>query len=116
MNQPLYFLIIHHVSPNLIFKNQPNLVIDSGTHPSRHPNCCHQIIHCKINLQVEIHNLIKDIFGIMLKLIRMPSSALQNVVWHRLFANATVHQQVILLNDIILNAFTIHVMIEFHSE
>ena len=116
MNQPLYFLIIHHVSPNLIFKNQPNLVIDSGTHPSRHPNCCHQIILCKINLQVEIHHLIKDIFGIMLKLIRMPSSALQNVVCHRLFANATVHQQVILLNDIILNAFTIHVMIEFHSE
>ena len=40
----------HHV---LIFTNQPNLVVDSGTHPSLHPNCHHQIIHCKINLQVE---------------------------------------------------------------
>ena len=32
-------------------------------------------------------------------------SALQNVDWHRLFANKTVHQQVNLLNDIILNVF-----------
>ena len=33
-------------------------------------------------------------------------SALQNVDWHRLFAKKTVHQQVNLLNDIILNIFT----------
>ena len=34
-------------------------------------------------------------------------SALQNVDWHLLFANnKTVHQQVNLLNDIILNVFT----------
>ena len=45
-------------------------------------------------------------FGIMLKLIRITLSALQNVDWHRLFANKTVHQQVNLLNDIILNVFT----------
>ena len=38
---------------NFIFTNQPNLAVDSGTHPSLHPNCHHQIIHCKINLQVE---------------------------------------------------------------
>ena len=31
---------------------------------------------------------------------------MQNVDWHRLFANKTVHQQVNLLNDIILNVFT----------
>ena len=35
---------------NLIFINQPNLVIDSGTHPSPHPNFHHRIIHCEINL------------------------------------------------------------------
>ena len=33
-------------------------------------------------------------------------SALQNVDWHRLFAKKTVHQQVNLLNDTILNIFT----------
>ena len=92
---------------DLIFTNQPNLVVDSGTHPSLHPNCHHQIIHCKINLQVEypppyqrhVWNYAKANKDTIL-------SALQNVDWHRLFANKTVHQQVNLLNDIILNVFT----------
>ena len=92
---------------DLIFTNQPNLVADSGTHPSLHPNCHHHIIHSKINLQVEypppyqrhVWNYAKANKDAML-------SALQNVDWHRLFAEKTVHQQVNLLNDIILNIFT----------
>ena len=38
---------------DLIFTNQMNLVVDSGTHPSLHPTCHNQIIHCKMNLEVE---------------------------------------------------------------
>ena len=82
-------------------------MVDSGTHPSLHPNCHHQIIHCKINLQVEypppyqrhVWNYAKANKDAIL-------SALQNVDWHRLFAEKTFHQQVNLLNDIILNVFT----------
>ena len=82
-------------------------VVDSGTHLSLHPNCHHQIIHCKINLQVEypppyqrhVWNYAKANKDAIL-------SALQNVDWHRLCAKKTVHQQVNLLNDIILNIFT----------
>ena len=82
-------------------------MVDSGTHPSLHPNCHHQIIDRKINLQVEnppsyqrhVWNYAKANKDAIL-------SALQNVDWHRLFANKTVHQQVNLLNDIILNVFT----------
>ena len=92
---------------DLIFTNQPNLVIDSGTHPSLHPNCHHQIIHCKINLKVEypppyqkhVWNYAKANKDTIL-------SALKNVDCHCLFANKTVHQQVNLLNDVILNFFT----------
>ena len=92
---------------DLIFPNKPNLAVDSGTHPSLQPNCHHQIIHCKINLQVEylppyqrhVWNYAKANKDAML-------SALQNVDWHRLFPNKTIHQQVNLLNDIILNVFT----------
>ena len=29
---------------DLIFTSQPNMIIDSGVHPSLHPNCHHQII------------------------------------------------------------------------
>ena len=38
---------------DLIFTDQPNYVIDCGTHPSLHPNCHHQITFCKLNLKVE---------------------------------------------------------------
>ena len=91
----------------MILTNQPNIVVDSGTQPSLHPNCHHQIIQCKINLQVEylppyqrhVWNYAKANKDVIL-------SALQNVDWHRLFANKTVNQRVNLLNDIILNFFT----------
>ena len=77
---------------DLIFTNQLNLVVDSGTHPSLQTNCHHQIIHCKINLQVEyplpcqrhIWNFAKANKDVLL-------SVLQNVDWHRLFANKTFH-------------------------
>ena len=79
-------------------------MVDSGTHPSLHLNCHHQIIHCKINFQVEypppyqrhVWNYAKTTKDTIL-------SALQNVDWHNLFANKTVHQQLNLLNDIILS-------------
>ena len=37
---------------NLIFTNQPNLVINSGIKPSLHENCYYQITHTKFNLQI----------------------------------------------------------------
>lgn len=46
-----------HIHPNsssgidLIFINQPNLVVDHGAHPALHPNCHYQIIHCKLKLK-----------------------------------------------------------------
>ena len=47
--------ILQHSSSciGLIFVNQPNLVIDSGIHPSMHRNCHHQIKFCKLNLKIE---------------------------------------------------------------
>ena len=37
---------------DFVFTDQPNLVINSGTHPSLHPNCHHEITHCKIDLKI----------------------------------------------------------------
>ena len=36
-----------------LITDQPNYVIDCGTHPSLHPSCHHQITFCKLNLKVE---------------------------------------------------------------
>ena len=35
---------------DLIFISQPNLITESGVHPSLHPNCHHQVIYAKFNL------------------------------------------------------------------
>ena len=48
-----------HLLPNpssfieLIFTDQPNLVVGSGVHPSLHSNCHHQITFSRYNLTVE---------------------------------------------------------------
>ena len=38
---------------DLIFTNQPNLIMDSGVYPSLHSKCHHQVIYTKLNLQKE---------------------------------------------------------------
>ena len=38
---------------DLIFTNQPNLIVHRGTHPSLHENCQHQITYAKARLRVE---------------------------------------------------------------
>ena len=37
---------------DLILNSQPNLLIESNVHPSLHPNCHHQIIFAKFNLDI----------------------------------------------------------------
>ena len=37
---------------DLIFTNQPNMITDSGVHPSLHQNCHHQIIFAKVNMKI----------------------------------------------------------------
>ena len=37
---------------DLIFTSQPNMIMDSGIHPSLHSNCHHQIIYAKFDLKV----------------------------------------------------------------
>ena len=108
---------------DFIFTNQPNLVADSGTHHSLQPNGNHQIIDCKINLHVEYPPPYqRHVWNYAKANKDAISSALQNIDWHRLFTNKTVHQQVNLLNDIILNVFKnlfkiylLCVMTETHS-
>ena len=49
-----YFFQIHlPVLTDLIFTNEPNLVTESGVHPSLHRKCHPQIEFAKLNLKVE---------------------------------------------------------------
>ena len=53
ISDPTHILSISSSCIDLIFTDQPNLVVDSGVHPSLHPNCHHQITYCKFNLFIE---------------------------------------------------------------
>ena len=52
INEPTYVLENSSSCIDLIFTSQPNLVVDSGVHPSLHPNCYHQIVHAKYNMKI----------------------------------------------------------------
>ena len=53
----------------IIFKSQPNLVVESGVHPSLHPNCHHQIVFAKFNLMISYPPPYSREFGIIEKQI-----------------------------------------------
>ena len=52
INEPKYLLENSSSCIDLIFTSQPNIVMESGVHPSLHPNCHHQIIFAKFNLKI----------------------------------------------------------------
>ena len=52
INEPRHILPSSASCIDLIFTNQPNLVINSGVNPSLYQNCHHQIIFAQINLKV----------------------------------------------------------------
>ena len=52
ISQPTHLLPTSSTCIDLIFTDQPNLVVNSGAHPSLHKNCHHQITFCKLNLKI----------------------------------------------------------------
>ena len=52
IKEPTYILGNSSTCIDLIFSSQSNLITDSGVHPSLYPNCHHQIVYAKFNLQI----------------------------------------------------------------
>ena len=51
INEPTHILDNSKSCIDLIFTSQPNMIMDSGVHPSLHSNCHHQIIYAKFDLK-----------------------------------------------------------------
>ena len=69
INEPTHLAADFSSCIDLIFTSQPNLVMESGVHPSLHPNCHHQITYAKFNLKPTIHFHTNEKYGIMEKLM-----------------------------------------------
>ena len=52
INEPSHILDNSKSCIDQIFISQPNMIMDSGVHPSLHSNCHHQIIYAKFDLKV----------------------------------------------------------------
>ena len=52
INEPTHILENSSSCIDLIFTSQPNLPVESRTQSSPHPNCHHQIIYPKFNVEV----------------------------------------------------------------
>ena len=100
--------ILEHSSSctDLIFVNQPNLVIDSGIHPSLHQNCHHQVIFCKLNLKIEYpppHPC--EVWDYEKAQTDLINRAIDQFDWVNLFLNKNIDERVILFNRTISNIF-----------
>ena len=92
---------------DLIFTNQSNLVVDSGTHSSLNPKCHHKITYCKLNLNIKYplpyQKLVWDYKRANVESIKRP---IELVNWETLFHDKTVHKQVSIFNETLMNIFS----------
>ena len=92
---------------DLIFTDQPNLIVDCGVHPSLHSNCHHQMTYCKINLNIEYpppyERLVWDYNRANVEGIK---KSIESVNWEMMFNIKSAHKQVSIFNEILMNIFS----------
>ena len=52
IKEPTHILDNSSSCIDLIFTSQPNLITESSVYPSLYPNCHHQLVYAKFNLQI----------------------------------------------------------------
>ena len=107
MSQPNHLLPQTSSCIDLIFTVHPNLIVDRGFHPSLHSNCRHQITYCKINPNIEYpppyERLVWDYNRANVEGIK---KFIKSVNWEVMFNNKSVHKQVSIFNETVMNIFS----------
>ena len=92
---------------NLIFTSQPNLSVESGTQPSLHPNCHHQIIYAKFNLEVIYPPpYAGKVFHYQHSNVDLIRRSINESDWDRAFVNKHVDEKVLIFNKTGLNVLS----------
>ena len=88
----------------LIFTTQPNLVVEYGVHPSLHPNCYHQIVFAKFNLQIYyLPPYPREIWHYKQTNTELVRWEITDFNWNGAFLNTNVHEKVSIFSNPILN-------------
>ena len=106
ITEPTHILESSASCIDLIFTNQPNIVMDSGVHLSLHEKCHHQIIYSKLNLRIEYPPpYIRKIWDYNRSETDSVNRSIEIFDWPSLFSGKNVHEQVELFNKTLLNIF-----------
>ena len=81
-----------------------NLIVDSGTHLSLHPNCHHKIIYAKLNLKIHYHlPYTCEVWQYKDSNDDLIRRAINQLNWERAFENKNVDEKVLNINKTVLN-------------
>ena len=104
INKPTYVLNNFSLSVDLIFNSQPNLLIESDFHTSLHPNCHHQIIFAKFNLDIVYPPPYeREIWHYQKANIDLIKHAINPFDWKKAFSNIDGDKMVSIFNQTIIN-------------
>ena len=80
------------------------MIIDSSVRSSLHPNCHHQIVFTKLNLQIEYPPpYLREIWHYRAANTGLIRRAIKELTWERAFSNTSVNEKVDIFNRTILN-------------
>ena len=107
ISDPTHILESSSSCIELIFKSQPNLVMNSGVRSSLHPNCHHQIINAIFNLNnfypPPYERVVWHYQDANNDLVQRSISQFN---WEIAFSNKGVNKQISIFNKTILNIMT----------
>ena len=88
-----------HIPNYLIFTWQRNLSVEPGTQPSLHPNCHHQIIYAKFNLEVLYPpSYTREVWHYKDSNVDLIRGSINEFDWDRAFANKHVDEKCLIFN------------------
>ena len=89
---------------DFIFASQLNLIIETGFHPSLHPNCHHQIIYSKFNIQIYYPpQCCREVWHHNDANTELIRHAVNQFNWQKVFLDKNVSEKVNIFNETILN-------------
>ena len=104
INEPIHILENSSSCIDLIFTSQPNLSVESGTQHSLHPNCHHQIIYTRFNLEVLYPSpYTREVCHDKDSNVDLIRRSINEFDWDRAFANKHVDEKVLIFNKTFLN-------------
>ena len=93
---------------DLIFTDQPNLIIESGVHPSLHEQCHHQIVYGKLSVSnIALPPYTRKIWYYDKADFVAIRKSIEMFTWHEHLDNIICpNEQVKLLNEVLLNIYS----------